>query len=113
MTTKAAELARELRDALCWMADRAQIGNDEHHEWMRAHKALNELEAENAKLREDAERLDWLDEYLLGNGCIGRDVTRFAEGEGPGWLKFSDPDGDPSTARQSIREAIDAARKGE
>lgn len=75
----------------------------------RLHSFIREQRHELILLREDAERLDWLENYLLGDGCIGRDVTR----DGRGSLNFGrrNAGGNPETARQGLREAIRAARE--
>jgi hypothetical protein len=70
-------------------------------------QTIDELERENAALRDDKERLDWLEKarpiaWALGNSTCGEY-----------WLLTDLGEGHPEEAEEfpTLREAIDAARR--
>ena len=67
---------------------------------------VQQLERENAALREDKERLDWLDES-------GAEVYKCGNSEDGSVLFFVDTDPSTVFSADTLRAAIDAARAKE
>lgn len=65
---------------------------------------ITELERENAALREDKERLDWLDES-------GAEVQKYGNSKDGSVLFFVDLDWSTVFAADTLRAAIDAAKE--
>lgn len=92
-------------------ADRLQVENDalekDRNDWIACHarmfKQRDELRAENEALRKDAERIDFIESDRMGKyilRCGNRWYWRTGYGQ-------------PYNRVGSLREAIDAARKGQ